>query len=118
MIVRNGRSPRSPRNSTNRDERTRQCRVSALGTWCEGPKHMTAEDGGEVREPKWKMTLKKSDCRGACMMGEDLNLLRVDQCFPCFCSRLPLGEEDNKVCLLGGGRGVSVAHKGRLGQGN
>ena len=42
-----------------------------LGTQCEAPKHVTAEDGGEVREPKWKKTPKKSDCRGACMTDED-----------------------------------------------
>ena len=71
MTVRNGRSPRSPRNGVNRDEWTKECRVSALGTQCEAPKHVTAEDGGEVREPKWKMTPKKSDCQGACMTDED-----------------------------------------------
>lgn len=67
MIVRNGRSPRS-RDSVNRDERGR---VSALGARCEAPKHVAAEDRGEVREPKWKTALKKSDCRGACMTDED-----------------------------------------------
>lgn len=48
-----------------------QGRVSALGARCEAPKHVAAEDGGEVREPKWKTALKKSDYRGACMTDED-----------------------------------------------
>lgn len=53
----------------NRDERGR---VSALGSRSEAPKHVAAEDGGEVREPKWKTALKKSDYRGTCMTDEDL----------------------------------------------
>lgn len=48
-----------------------QGRVSALGARCEAPKHVAAEDRGEVREPKWKTALKKSDYRGACMTDED-----------------------------------------------
>lgn len=119
VTVRNGRSPRSPRNGVNRDEWTKECRVSALGTQCEAPKHVTAEGRGWGQGAQVENDTEEVRLSGRLHdRWRLLNLLHVDQCFPCFCSRLPLGDEDNKFSDLGRGRDVSVEHKGRLGQGN
>ena len=85
---------------------TRQCRVSALGTQCDTPKHRTDENGGEVWDPEWKMTLKKQ----VRLSGRALNA--TQRLFNLWCRsvlpllfhpKLPLVEEDNKISVLGGG---------------
>lgn len=51
------------------EESQRQRGTEMSGAEClpwahgEASKHVAAEDGGEVREPKWKTALKKSDYR-------------------------------------------------------